>query len=30
MAYSLVSCVEFERDWQVLLDDLCTNVGARE
>ena len=30
MAYFLVNCEEFERDRQVLLDDVCRIVGALE
>ena len=29
MAHFLVSCGEYERDRQVLLDDMCRIVGAR-
>ena len=30
VAHFLVGCGEFERDWQVLLDDVCRNVEIRE
>ena len=30
VAYFLVGCGEFERDQQVLLDDVCRIVGRRE
>ena len=30
MAHFLVGCVEFERDWLVLLDDVQNCRGARE
>ena len=28
VAHFLVVCLEFERDWQVLLDDVCKIVGG--
>ena len=30
VAHFLVGCTEFERNWQVLLDDMCRIVGAGE
>ena len=30
MARFLVGCGEFERNWLVVLDDVCIIVGARE
>ena len=30
VAHFLVGCREFERDWQVLLNDVCRIVGGRE
>ena len=30
VAHFLVGCGEFERDWLMLLDDVCRIVGARE
>ena len=29
VTHFLVDCGEFDRDWQVLLEDVCRIVGAR-